>query len=47
LEIEVEGASRDARAGDDIGDIGPMVALARKYPLGMAQHLSAPSLSFH
>src|ERR1700691_6233474 len=47
LKVEVEGASCDASAGDDISDIGPMVAFAREYPLGMTQHLGAPGLSFH
>jgi hypothetical protein len=47
LKVEVEGASRDAGARDDISDIGPMIAFAREYPLGVAQHLGAPSLSFH
>src|SRR5579871_237748 len=47
LEIEIEGAASDAGARNDIGDVGPMVALAREYSFGVAQHLGAPGLSFH
>jgi hypothetical protein len=47
LKVEIEGAPRNPRAGDDISDIGPVIAFAREYPLGVAQHLSAPGLSFH
>jgi hypothetical protein len=47
LKIEIESASCDTSARDNISDISPMIAFAREYPFGMAQHLGAPGLSFH
>src|SRR5262249_4585648 len=42
LEIKVEGASGDPRAGDNISDISPVIAFAREYSLGVPQHLGSP-----
>jgi hypothetical protein len=47
LEIEIEGAPRDLRTRNYVGDIRAMIALTGEYPLCVAQHLLAPSLPFH
>src|SRR5208282_6418573 len=47
LEIEIERAACDAGAGNDVRDIGPVISLASKDALGVAQHLRASGLAFH
>src|SRR5258708_39982113 len=47
LKIKIERATRDAGAGNDVRDIGPVISLASKDALGVAQHLRASCLTFH